>query len=123
MRTALIVVCGVTIAAACCLALSYVTLKGMADLQPLVGLTVLVGLSAVSLVACAAPPSGPWAAIPLAAGAALVWVGWTTISHTLSGPHFEGYALVMGALGVLQGVLSVAVTGLRLWGPAAAPHL
>ncbi len=123
MRTALIVVCGVTIAAACFLALSYVTLKGTADLQPLVGLTVLVGLSAVSLVACAAPPPGAWAVIPIASGAAIVWVGWTSISHTLSGPHFEGYALVLGALGILQGILAVTFTCSRLWLPATAQHL
>jgi hypothetical protein len=119
-RTALALVCAVTIAAACFLALSYVTLNGTADLQPLVGLAVFVGLSAISLVACAAPPSGAWAVIPIAAGAAIVWVGWSSISHTLSGPRFEGYALVMGALGILQGILTVAVTCARLSVPAAA---
>lgn len=119
MRTALALVCGVTIAASGFLALSYVTLKGTADLQPLLGLAVFVGLSAVSLVASAAPPSGAWAAIPIAAGAAIVWVGWTSISHTLSGPHFEGYALIMGALGILQGILAVAVTCFQLTGAPA----
>jgi len=120
MRTALVAVCGVTIAAACVLALSYVALKGTADLQPLGGLALLVGLSAVSLVACAAPRSGAWAVLPAASGAAIAWVGWTSISHTLSGPHFEGYALVMGALGILQGILAVTLTCSRPWVRAAA---
>lgn len=120
MRTALVVVSGVTIAAACVLALSYVALKGTADLQPLGGLAVFVGLSAVSLVACAAPRSAAWAVMPVASGAAIVWVGWTSISHTLSGPHFEGYALVMGALGILQGILAVTLTCSHLWVRVAA---
>ena len=122
MRAIVATVCGVTIAAACFLALSYVMLKGTADLQPLTGLAVFVGLSAVGLVASLAPLAGAWAVVPAAAGAAIVWVGWTTISHTLSAPHFEGYALVLGGLGIVQGILALALIGSRLWTPAAARH-
>jgi len=114
-------VSGVTIAAAGFLAVSYVTLKGTGDLQPLGGLAVFAGLSAVVLWASLAPPrSEALAAVPAIAGTAIAWVGWTTISHMLASPHFEGYAVILGALGILQGLLAVSVTGWRLWGPAAA---
>jgi len=59
-------------------------------------------------------------AVTIAAGAAMVWVGWSSISHTLSGPHVEGDALVMGALGILQGILAVTLTCSRPWVRAAA---
>jgi hypothetical protein len=114
MRHLLALVCGATIAAAGVLAISYVALKGTADLQPLAGLAVVGGLSAVGLVASLAPPSGPWAAMQIAAGVVIAGVGWTGISHMLAGPHFEGYALVLGALGILQGILAVTVGGVRL---------
>jgi hypothetical protein len=121
MRTALTFVSGVTIAAACFLALSYVTLKGTGDLKPLVGLAVFAGLSASVLAASLVRPSSDaLAAVPAIAGIALAWVGWTTISHMLASPHFEGYAVILGALGIVQGLLAVSVTGWRLWGPAAA---
>ena len=122
MRSLLTVVCAATLAAAGVLALSYVTLKGTADLGPLTGLAVFAGLSAIGLAASLAPPSGPWAAASVAAGAAIAWAGWTGISHMLAGSHFEGYALVIGALGILQGILALAVTCARLSGRAAAPR-
>jgi hypothetical protein len=123
LRTALGFVSGVTIAAACVLAVSYVTLKGTGDRQPLVGLAVFAGLSALLLAASLVPlRSDALAAVPAIAGTAIAWVGWTTISHMLASPHFEGYALILGALGMLQGLLAISATGWRLWGPAAAPR-
>ena len=124
MRTALGFVSGATIAAAGFLALSYVTLKGAGDLRPLAGLAVFAGLSAVGLAASLAPPrSDALAAVPAIAGVAIAWVGWTTVARTINGPHFEGYALVMGALGIVQGILALVVTCSRPWRrPAAAPH-
>jgi len=121
VNRALVFVSAATIAAACVLGVSYVTLKGVGDLQPLGGLAVFAGLSAVVLAASLSPMrSDALAAVPAIAGAAIAWVGWTAISHMLASPHFEGYALILGALGIAQGVLALAVTGWRLWGPAAA---
>jgi uncharacterized BrkB/YihY/UPF0761 family membrane protein len=122
MRTAVALVCGVTIAASCFLALSYLLLKGPFDLRPLSGLAVFVGLSAIGLFASLVRLPRVWALIPTAAAAAIAWTGATTISHSLSGPHFEGYALVLGALGIVQGILALALTGSTLKDPAAARH-
>ena len=43
------------------------------------------------LWASLAPPrQNALAAVPAIAGTAIAWVGWTTISHMLASPHFEG---------------------------------
>jgi len=121
LNRALVFVSSATIAAAGFLAVSYVMLKGTGNLQPLGGLAVFAGLSAVVLWASLAPPrSDALAAVLAIAGAAIAWVAWTAIAHMLASPHFEGYALILGALGLAQGLLAICVTGWRLWGPAAA---
>jgi hypothetical protein len=101
--------CCCTIAAACFLALSYLTLKGTANLQPIATLTVFAAQSILTLAALAlARSSGVLDALVMASAAALIWIGWSVASATLAGPHFEGYALVMGAIGIVQGALALA---------------
>lgn len=46
----------------------------------------------------------------------IAWIGYSMVEHTLSGPHFEGYALVLGTVGVLQGVLTLMLFLWRLLG-------
>ena len=107
------VLCAGAMALSGVLALSYVAFKGLDDLRPLAGLILFVALSALTLVVVAANISLMWADMLLLAGAAgLVWLGSSMVERTLSGPHFEGYALVMGAVGIFQGVLTLA---LFLW--------
>jgi hypothetical protein len=47
-----------------------------------------------------------------AGGAAIVALGAASVYSTASGPHFEGYALVLGSMLVVQGLLTLmAFTG------------
>ena len=106
---ALAALCCLTIAASCFLALSYVTLKGLDNPRPLGVLALFVAESGLTLAALALYASVAGLDLLVSAGAAgLMWLGWSIASTTLSGPHFEGYALVMGAAGVLQGALTLA---------------
>jgi hypothetical protein len=100
-------ICCITIAAACFLGLSYAWLKGLDDLRPLVWLTFFVTQSALTLFVLGAVVTGPALELMLIAGAAgLVWLGWSMVDRTLSRPHFEGYAPLMGGIGMLQGALT-----------------
>ena len=45
----------------------------------------------------------------LAGGVAIVWLGASWVRSTVSSPHFEGYALVLGSALVLQGLLTLVV--------------
>ena len=55
----------------------------------------------------------------LAGGAVLGVVGVWMVRDTLSSLHFEGYALVLGALLVAQGALTIGVFARRLRGGSA----
>jgi hypothetical protein len=110
VRRLLGLTCGLTLAATAFLGLSYALLKGLDDLTPLSRLAFVAGPSLLTLVALA------WSRPPIAlrfaaaaAGLALIWVGSSAIDRTLSGGHFEGYALVLGALAVAQGALTAFV--------------
>jgi len=47
-----------------------------------------------------------------AGGAAIVALGAASVYSTVSGPHFEGYALALGSMLVIQGLLTlVTFTG------------
>ena len=117
----LIGICGITTAAACFLGLSYALLKGLDDLRPLIWLTFFIAQSALTLFALGAVVTGTVLDVVLIAGAAgLTWLGWSMVDRTLSDPHFEGYRLVMGGVGMLQGVLTLL---LFLWRLARVrPH-
>jgi hypothetical protein len=113
LATVLTGMCCITIAAACFLGLSYALLKGFDDLRPLIWLTFFIAQSTLTLFALGAVVTGTVLDVVLIAGAAgLAWLGWSMVGSTLSGPHFEGYALVMGGIGMLQGVLTLV---LFLW--------
>src|SRR5258708_25460479 len=54
-----------------------------------------------------------------AGGFVIAVAGALSISPTLSGPHFEGYALVLGSGMVLQGALTIgALCGAQNYGTA-----
>ena len=116
MKTALGAVCGLTLFASAYLGLSYLLLKGTEDLRPLVWLALFVVPSGLTLAALASGASGvSTRALLLLIGAAVAWLGVWSIQQTLSNSHFEGYALVLGAIGVLQGLLTVALVLARPW--------
>jgi hypothetical protein len=119
LLAAVTVMCVISIAASCYLALSYTILKGLGDIRPLMPLALFVAQGAVTLVALNTILSGLSIDLFALAGAlAITWLGYSMVERTLSGPHFEGYALVLGTVGVLQGMLTLV---LFFWGPAGAP--
>ena len=53
--------------------------------------------------------SGAWARwLALAGSLAVMWMGASWAHATVTGPHFEGYALVLGSVLVAQGALTMA---------------
>ena len=70
--------------------------------------TVIVGQDVLTLIALGtAGPEGLRCA-PAAGGALVAALGARSVYATMSGPHFEGYALVLGSAMVLQGLLTLA---------------
>jgi hypothetical protein len=47
-----------------------------------------------------------WRILAVTGAAGIVWAGGAAVSNTLAGPHFEGYALIIGVALVLQGLLT-----------------
>src|SRR5438270_954204 len=118
MKTALAAMSSLTLLASAYLAVSYLTLKGAGDLQPLIWLGLFAVPSAIVLLALALGVSHPGIRLALiVVGALVVWLGASSIQRVLASPHFEGYALVLGAMGIVQGLL---VIGVFLW-PFIAP--
>jgi len=114
---AVVACCVVSIAASCVLALSYTVFKGLTDLRPLVPALVFTLQGAVTLAALSAIVSALAIDVLAFAGAmGLVWVSYSMVQHTLSSPHFEGYALVLGTAGVLQGTLTLLLFLWRMLG-------
>jgi hypothetical protein len=97
-----------SVAAAAFLALSYITLKGAGDLRPLIPLLVFAAGAAITLVALNVLTAGVGVELLATAGAcAAVWLGATMVERALASSHFEGYAVLMGAIGFLQGCLTL----------------
>jgi len=58
-----------------------------------------------------------------AGGAAIAALGASSIYSTVSGPHFEGYALVLGSMLVVQGLLTlITFAGLPAGAAAQLRH-
>ena len=81
---------------------------------------VFVAQSVLTLILVASGPAGPSGRteglhavhlglrlVVLAGACGIAWAGYSAVSSTLSGPHFEGYALVIGAALVMQGLLTL----------------
>ena|SRR5438067_10981247 len=116
MRRLLALIGGLTLAAAAFLAFTFVTLKGVDDLKPVWRLAWVVAPGALTLGALGWPrPSRAIRVAAVAAGAGLIWAGWSAIDRTLAGPHFEGYALVLGTMAIVQGVLAAVVFGVPIF--------
>jgi hypothetical protein len=110
LRLALAMLCVISIAASSFLALSYLAATGSSNLRPIMWLAVFIAQSVLTLVTFNRRAAGMSARLAVTAGAlGLGFVGWSIVQNTLTGPHFEGYALVMGLLGVAQSALTVAL--------------
>ena len=108
LLTAVTVTCAVSIVASCFLGLSYAMLKGLRDSRPLIPLALFVAQGALTLVVLSGVASRLRIDVLVLAGAVgIAWLGYSMAERTLSGSHFEGYALVLGIIGIVQGVLTL----------------
>ena len=123
MRGPLNAVCGLTIAASTWLGVMFVILhrpgyeRGPAmsvlfALQSVLALAVINGwLTGVW-----------WRGIALIGAAALAWAGTSALLANINGPHFEGYAVVIGFLLILQGLLTILQLITTLLTPSSKVH-
>src|SRR5437773_245402 len=109
VKTALAAICIFTLAATVYLSASLIVLRPpRANYQQwaLVASAIIVQ-GALTLVAMrAGSPKGLRYAVA-AGGVAIAALGASSIYSTVSGPHFEGYALVLASMLVIQGVLTL----------------
>jgi hypothetical protein len=107
MRTVTNLVCAFGVVASGWLAVMFVVLhrpgfeRGAAMsasfvLQSLLALAVVNGVLQGTL----------WRVLALVGAAGITWAGGRAVAATLGGPHFEGYALLIGIALVLQGLLT-----------------
>ncbi len=74
---------------------------------------LIIAQGVVTLVALLLARPAPVRYAALAGAFAIALVGALSVFNTLSGPHFEGYALVLGSMLVVQGALTLAVFARR----------
>jgi hypothetical protein len=71
--------------------------------------SAIVAQGTVTLIALYASSPKRLRYMTIAGGLALAGLGASAVYSTLSGPHFEGYALVLGSAMVLQGTLTIGL--------------
>jgi len=112
VRTALAAICVFTLLATGYLSLSLLILRPPRanDQEWAVMASLFVAQSVLTLPVLAGGLSGSWIRwFVVAGGATVLLVGGSWAHATVSGPHFEGYALVLGSVLVVQGALTLAV--------------
>jgi hypothetical protein len=121
LKTALAAIAVFTAAASCWLFVMYLVLRhpGYQAGASMAAIFVAQSVLTLVLVASDGParssgrPAGPQAVqnglrlVVLAGACGIAWAGYSAVSSTLSGPHFEGFALVIGAALVMQGLLTL----------------
>ena len=123
MRAVLTAVCGLTIAASTWLGVMFVLLHRPGYERGL-GASVLFVLQ--SLLAGAVinqwlrQPS--FRVVTLLGAVALAWAGTSAVLANINGTHFEGYALIIGALLILQGVLTILYLITLLFSQSSKVH-
>ena len=115
MRTLLSGLCLLTVAASAWLGLMFVVLQrpGFERGVVMSGLFVLQSLLALAVVNRWVSGRA-WAFPALAGAAGLIWAGTRAVLANLSGSHFEGYALVIGFLLTLQGILTLLASSSKV---------
>jgi hypothetical protein len=107
MRAILTGLCGLTLAASAWLGTMFVVLH-RPGYERGFGMSVLFALQSLLALAVARQwvSGGLWRAAAVAGAAGLVWTGTAALTANLTAPHFEGFALIVGLLLVLQGLLT-----------------
>jgi hypothetical protein len=121
VKTALAAICVFTLLATAYLSASLLILRPpRANYQQwaLVATLILVQ-SALTLAALWLGSKGPWLTeapearrraryLAMAGGVAIAALGASSVYGTISGTHFEGYALVLGSALIIQGLMTIA---------------
>ena len=123
MRTVLNAVCGLTIAASPWLGIMFVILH-RPGYERGAGLSALFVLQSVLALAVSHNwlTNVGWRGLALVGAAALAWAGTSTLAANINGPHFEGYAVVIGFLLILQGLLTILQLITLLLGQSSKVH-
>ncbi len=121
VKTALAAICVFTLLATAYLSASLLILRPpRANYQQWALMaSVIVAQGALTLTALWSGSKRPWLAeapgarrrlgyVTAAGGVVLTALGASAVYSTLSGPHFEGYALVLGSAMIVQGLMTVA---------------
>ena len=115
LKTALTLICSFTLLATGYLSLSIIVLHPPRANYPrwFLMAALFVAQSVLTLGAVSGAMSGGWTRWPLLAGGlAIMGLGASWAHATVTGPHFEGYALVLGSVLVAQGALTMAYLSL-----------
>ncbi len=123
MRTVLTAICALTIAASAWLGVMFVVLHRPGWER---GALVAALFAVQSLLAFAATNRWLadfwWRLITSAGAIALAWTGAAAVISNLNSSHFEGYALVIGVLLTVQGLLTLAHLIPTLLTPSSKVH-
>ena len=110
MKPALAVACAFTLLATVYLTVSLIVLQPPRanDQQWTFRASVIVAQGVLTLTTLAGVVRVAWIRwLLLAGGIAIMLLGASWVRDTVAGPHFEGYALVLGSALVLQGALTL----------------
>ena len=115
LKQALGAVCGLTMLATVYLTGSLVVLQPPRAnyLQWMLAAALILGQGALTVVVLLAGRAAALRPLVLAGAVAVGLFGAWWVYGTASGPHFEGYALVLGSMLVMQGALTLATVRLK----------
>ena len=109
MKTVVAALCVLTLLAVAYLSVSVILLRPPRANYPVwFAVATMIGVQSVATLIAFAHASGLLRVVTTVGAAVLVATGVGMIRETVAGPHFEGYALVLGAMLVMQGMLTLA---------------
>ena len=113
LKTALAAICVLVVLAVGYLSLSVAILR-----PPRVNYPASIAVAALILAQSGMTLAAIWGltslrSVVMAGGGAVALLGGWMIQQTLASTHFEGYALLLGAMLVVQGSLAVVVFSVR----------
>jgi hypothetical protein len=114
MKTLVAALCTLTILAVVYLSFSLILLRPpRANYSAWFALATIITIQTVATLSAIAG-STVWLRVAVTAGgAALAAIGVWMARETLASPHFEGYGLLLGAMLVVQGLVTVAAFARR----------
>ena len=123
MRTLLNGLCWLTIAASAWLGIMFAVLHRPGYERGL-GMSALLVLQSLLVLAITNQRlSGRnWRLVAAGGAAGLAWAGASAVVKNVSGPHFEGYAVIIGVLLILQGLLTAGRLAPTLVGSSSKVH-